>query len=122
MNMIMAAVAILVMLKTMVNGAIRNQKEERFETEEDDFNETPGQASDLEYEYLNDLLGNEDFDLSQFKIEDFENLNFQKMMLELNDNLEFKLAIMKNSTVLNELLLKNGDDNNFEAGEAVSDS
>jgi hypothetical protein len=123
MNMVMAAVAVLVMLKTMVNRTISSQEDmDDQEDLEEEFDETPGQVSDLEYEYLNDLLTDENFDFEQFKIEDFENLDFQKMMSELNSNLEVKLAIMKNSTIIKELQLKSSNNNDDELGEAISDS
>lgn len=125
MNMVMAAVAVLVMIKTMVNSSFRKQNPEHFEEEEDfdyEEDEMPNQISDFEYEYLNNLLENENFDFQNFKIEDFENLDFRKLMTELNSNLEVKLAIMKNNPTLNELLLKSSKQNDFDNGEAASDS
>ena len=81
MNMIMAAVAVLVMLKTMLNRTIRKQDDfDNQEESEEDIEETPNQMSDVEYEYLNDLLEDESFDFEQLKIEDFENLDFQLLL------------------------------------------
>jgi predicted molibdopterin-dependent oxidoreductase YjgC len=129
MNMIMAAVAVLVMLKTMVNRTFHNEESEDFEDFEVDsaeefevdYDESPNQITDDEYEYLNELLEDEDFDFQNFKIEDFEHLDFKKLMTELSSNLEVKFAIMKNSSMLDEALFKNKNDQDSEAGEAVSD-
>ncbi len=122
MNMVMAAVTVLVMLKTMMNSAFRNQNILEDGENEAEFDESPSQVSDFEYEYLNDLLENEDFDFKQLNIEDFEDLDFQKLITELNSNLTTKLEIMKHSPVLNKLLSIDKTDNDFEAGEAISDS
>lgn len=123
MNMIMAAVAVLVMLKTMLNRTISKQDDfDDQENLEEELDETPNQASDLEYEYLNDLLQDENFDFEQLNIEDFENLDFKKLMSELNSNLAFKLSIMEHSTILDKLQLNHNDNIEDEVGEAVSDT
>ena len=49
MKMVMAAVAVLVMLKTMVNRTISSQEDLHDQEDlEEEFDETPGQVSDLE--------------------------------------------------------------------------
>lgn len=116
MNMIMAAVAILVTLKTKLNYRFYKETATDFENdllnEIADDEENPNQMTDDEYEYLNELLEQEDFNFQNFKIEDFEQLDFQKLMRELNNNLKIKSTIIE----------KNKTEEDFETGEAVSDS
>lgn len=132
MNLIFAAVAVLVMVKTMVNAAFQSMDGDFEEDEdwdgdeevwEDDEAEAPYRVSDQEYEYFNDLLEKEDFDFENFDIDNFENLNFNKLFQNLSNNLEVKLAIIKNSEILKDLLLRYRNDNATEdnGGEAVSD-
>lgn len=115
MNMIMAAVAILVTLKTKLNRSFHKEtvtgSENNLSEEATNDEETPNQMTDDEYEYLNELLEQEDFDFQNFKVEDFEQLDFQKLMRELNNNLKIKSTLIK----------KDKTEDDSEAGEAVSD-
>jgi|GEM_PF-1932575 hypothetical protein len=127
MNLIMAAVGVLVMFKTMLHTAFRNIDEEfegeDFEDEtgeEDEEDDTPYAVSDDEFEYFNEIFEGEDLDFENMELDDFEDLNFKKMFEDLGSNLEFKIAIMKNSTMLKEMILNRKRELD-EAGEAVSD-
>jgi hypothetical protein len=127
MNLIMAAVGVLVMFKTMLHTAFRNIDEEfegeDFEDEtgeEDEEDDTPYAVSDDEFEYFNEIFEGEDLDFENMGLDDFEDLNFKKMFEDLGSNLEFKIAIMKNSTMLKEMILNRKRELD-EAGEAVSD-
>lgn len=122
-NLIMAAVAVLVMLKTMVNRAF-NEEEVDFEEEDDsDYeasDDAPSQVSDEEYEYFNEIL--EEVDLEYLTEESLEELDLEQLLQSFSDSLEFKLAIMKNSSVLKEMILKKKTSQKAEVeGEAVSD-
>lgn len=129
-NLIMAAVAILVMLKTMINRAFNEMDEEDEDFDDDDYDydleydededDEPYQVSDEEYEHFNEILEAVDFDnLSE---EELGDLDLKHLLQSFNDSLEFKLAIMKNSTVLKEMLLKKKEAAEEEiGGEAVSD-
>lgn len=127
MNLIMAAVGVLVMFKTMLHTAFRNIDEafgeEDFEDEmeaEDEADDTPYAVSDEEFEYFNAIFEDGDLDFENMELDDFEGLDFKKMFEDLESNLQFKIAIMKNSAVLKAMILdrKRALD---EAGEAVSD-
>lgn len=128
MNLIFAAVAVLVMIKTMVNTAFKNMEAEEDWEDEEDWEEEndgePSRVSDQEYEYFNELLEGEDFDFENFDLDDFENLNFNKLFQDLGNNLQVKLAIMENSEVLKELLLKyrTAREEASNDGENVSDT
>ena len=129
-NLIMAAVAVLVMLKTMLNRAFNEidddydeEYDDNFDNEEffeDDFEDEPYQVSDEEYEYFNEIL--EDVDLENLTEESLEELDLNQLLQSFSESLEFKLAIMKNSTVLKEMILKKKEAIEEEPqGEAVSD-
>jgi hypothetical protein len=127
MNLIMAAVGVLVMFKTMLHTAFRNIDEEfegeDFEDEmgeEDEADDTPYAVSDEEFEYFNAIFEDGDLDFENLKLDDFEELNFRKLFEDLESNLQFKIAIMKNSAVLKEMIWNRKRELD-EAGEAVSD-
>ena len=126
MNLIMAAVGVLVMFKTMLHTAFRNideEFEEGFEEEEiddDDDDESAYAVSDEEFEYFTEIFEDEDVDFENLKLDDFEDLNFKKLFEDLGSNLQFKIAIMKNSAVLKEMILNRKRELD-EIGEAVSD-
>lgn len=127
MNLIMAAVGVLVMFKTMLHTAFRNIDEEfedeDFEDEmgaEEEENDSPYAVSDEEFEYFNEIFEDSDLNFENLKLDDFEELNFRKLFTDLESNLQFKIAIMKNSAVLKEMILNRKRELD-EAGEAVSD-
>ena len=127
MNLIMAAVGVLVMFKTMLHTAFRNIDEEfedeDFEDEigeEEEADDTPYAVSDEEFEYFNEIFEDGDLDFENMELDDFEELNFRKLFADLESNLQFKIAIMKNSAVLKEMILNRKRELD-EAGEAVSD-
>jgi hypothetical protein len=124
MNLIMAAVGVLVMFKTMLHTAFRNideEFEEDFEAEvEEGEEETPYGVSDEEFEYFNEIFEDDDIDIESLKLDDSEDLNFKKLFTDLESNLQFKIAVMKNSAVLKEMILNRKRELD-EIGEAVSD-
>lgn len=123
-NIIMAAVTVLVMFKTMINRVINDDADELMEDENEEETEVlPLQVSDDEYEYFNELI--QSIPLENLTEEELENIELEDLLQSFSDSLEFKLALMKNSTVLKDLLsskvsLDNDDDD--EVGNAVSDS
>ena len=126
MNLIMAAVGVLVMFKTMLHTAFRNideEFEEDFEAEigeEEEEAETPYSVSDEEFEYFNEIFEDDDIDFESLKLDDSEDLNFKKLFTDLESNLQFKIAVIKNSAVLKEMILNRKRELD-EIGEAVSD-
>ena len=123
-NIIMAAVTVLVMFKTMINRVINDDADELMEDENEEETEVlPLQVSDDEYEYFNELI--QSIPLENLTEEELDSIELEDLLQSFSDSLEFKLALMKNSTVLKDLLsskvtLDNDDDD--EVGNAVSDS
>mgnify|MGYP000480573722 CR=1 FL=1 len=124
-NLIMAAVAVLVMLKTMLNRAFKEDEEydeEEYDDEDEDYYEEdfeeeyddePYQVSDDEYEYFNDLL--EDVELNdigyllaltggaavnKYAIEKFEPIFGEKGAFRIISTDEMKLGGLKPSKTL----------------------
>ncbi len=123
-NLIMAAVAVLVMLKTMINRAFDDEDEEYDEDdydedENEDYDENePYRVSDEEYEYFNEIL--ESVDLENLTEDTLEEFDLNQLLQSFSDSLEFKLAIMKNSKILKEMVMKKKEVID-EEGEAISD-
>jgi len=118
-NLIMAAVAVLVMLKTMINRAFDDEDEEYDEDEDYDEDENePYRVSDEEYEYFNEIL--ESVDLENLTEDTLEEFDLNQLLQSFSDSLEFKLAIMKNSKILKEMVMKRKEVID-EEGEAISD-
>ena len=123
-NIIMAAVTVLVMFKTMINRVINDDADELMEDENEEETEVlPLKVSDDEYEYFNELI--QSIPLENLTEEELDSIELEDLLQSFSDSLEFKLALMKNSTVLKDLLsskvsLDNDDDD--EVGNAVSDS
>ena len=118
-NIIMAAVTVLVMFKTMINRAFNEEAADEFE-EEDEDEPIPFQVADEEYEYFNELLEAIDFD--NLTEDDLDNIELEDLLQGFSDSLEFKLALMKNSSLLKAMLSNKttSDYDDFE-GEAVTD-
>ena len=121
-NIIMAAVTVLVMFKTMINRVINDDADELMEDENEEETEVlPLQVSDDEYEYFNELI--QSIPLENLTEEELDSIELEDLLQSFSDSLEFKLALMKNSTVLKDLLSsKVSFDNNDDVGNAVSDS
>jgi len=118
-NLIMAAVAVLVMLKTMINRAFDDYDEDYDEDENEDYDENePYRVSDEEYEYFNEIL--ESVDLENLTEDTLEEFDLNQLLQSFSDSLEFKLAIMKNSKILKEMVMKRKEVID-EEGEAISD-
>ena len=125
-NLIMAAVAVLVMLKTMINRAFddeddydEDEDEDYDEDENEDYDENePYRVSDEEYEYFNEIL--ESVDLENLTEDTLEEFDLNQLLQSFSDSLEFKLAIMKNSKILKEMVMKRKEVID-EEGEAISD-
>lgn len=117
-NLIMAAVAVLVMLKTMINRAF-DDEDDYDEDENEDYDENePYRVSDEEYEYFNEIL--ESVDLENLTEDTLEEFDLNQLLQSFSDSLEFKLAIMKNSKILKEMVMKRKEVID-EEGEAISD-
>ena len=121
-NIIMAAITVLVMFKTMINRVMNDDEEASLEDEnEEDTEALPLQVSDDEYEYFNELI--KSIPLENLTEEELENIELKDLLQSFSDSLEFKLALMKNSAVLKDLLSNKASfDNDDEIGNAVSDS
>ena len=121
-NIIMAAITVLVMFKTMINRVMNDDEEASLEDEnEEDTEALPLQVSDDEYEYFNELI--KSIPLENLTEEELENIELKDLLQSFSDSLEFKLALMKNSAVLKDLLSNKASfDNDEEIGNAVSDS
>lgn len=118
-NIIMAAVTVLVMFKTMINRAFNEEAADEFE-EEDEDEPIPFQVADEEYEYFNELLEAIDFD--NLTEDDLDNIELEDLLQGFSDSLEFKLALMKNSSLLKAMLSnKTTSDYDEVEGEAVTD-
>lgn len=118
-NIIMAAVTVLVMFKTMINRAFNEEAVDQFE-EEDEDEPIPFQVADEEYEYFNELLEAIDFD--NLTEDDLDNIELEDLLQGFSDSLEFKLALMKNSSLLKAMLSnKTTSDYDDVEGEAVTD-
>jgi hypothetical protein len=118
-NIIMAAVTVLVMFKTMINRAFNEEAADEFE-EEDEDEPIPFQVADEEYEYFNELLEAIDFD--NLTEDDLDNIELEDLLQGFSDSLEFKLALMKNSSLLKAMLSnKTTSDYDDVEGEAVTD-
>ena len=121
-NIIMAAITVLVMFKTMINRVMNDDEEASLEDEnEEDTEALPLQVSDDEYEYFNELI--KSIPLENLTEEELENIELKDLLQSFSDSLEFKLALMKNSAALKDLLSnKVSIDNDDEIGNAVSDN
>lgn len=121
-NIIMAAVTVLVMFKTMIYRVMNDDTNEHYEEEsEDEIEAQPLQVSDDEYEYFNELI--KSIPLENLTEEELENIELKDLLQSFSDSLEFKLALMKNSAALKDLLSnKVSIDNDDEIGNAVSDN
>jgi hypothetical protein len=91
LNIILAAVAVLVTLKTLLNG-----KKGTFEVQENADEDEPIAVSDLTYEYLNDALHSEQID--------FENLDFMTLMRHLQGEFKEKAAFLETNADLRQFL------------------
>ena len=121
-NIIMAAVTVLVMFKTMIYRVMNDDANEHYEEEsEDEIEEQTLQVSDDEYEYFNELL--ETLNLDNLSAEELDNIELEDLLQSFSDSLDFKLALMKNSTVLKDLLSSRTPlDSDDAIGNAVTDS
>lgn len=121
-NIIMAAVTVLVMFKTMIYRVMNDDANEHYEEEsEDEIEAEPLQVSDDEYEYFNELL--ETLNLDNLSAEELDNIELEDLLQSFSDSLDFKLALMKNSTVLKDLLSSRTPlDSDDAIGNAVTDS
>ena len=121
-NIIMAAVTVLVMFKTMIYRVMNDDANEHYEEEsEDEIEEQTLQVSDDEYEYFNELL--ETLNLDNLSAEELDNIELEDLLQSFSDSLDFKLALMKNSTVLKDSLSSRTPlDSDDAIGNAVTDS
>ncbi len=103
----------------MAASAVVDFAEEEAVVEEGE-EETPYGVSDEEFEYFNEIFEDDDIDIESLKLDDSEDLNFKKLFTDLESNLQFKIAVMKNSAVLKEMILNRKRELD-EIGEAVSD-